>query len=147
MAKTTMRLKSRIDWNNPKNCDRLVFAVLHLTKNLSAKEMAKKSGLSETYIYKLRYGPAFGGPRHPRMLTMRLMLKAAGLTLTDAENEADRLGLLLDKVAAVPAEIAPKGPRKRLSRPSSMKPAFERIKVKDKSKKQPIPVTVRTYIQ
>lgn len=106
-------IKSNIDWSNPKNCDRLVFVILNMVRNVPTKKLAIASGLSESYLYSLKRGPKYGGARWPRAYTMRRILGAVGKTIGDAEKAAVKLGAVLDRVDRQPEALRVAAPKKQ----------------------------------
>lgn len=58
--------------------DRAIFAVLHAIKDMKASEVAKKSFVSASTVYKWRKGWQNGGTRFPQHMTLAAVARIAG---------------------------------------------------------------------
>lgn len=76
--KKRSKKKARADKPKYPELDRMVFDVIHELAGIAATELAEKSFLSASTISKIRRGPANGGTRYPRGITLQELARLAG---------------------------------------------------------------------
>lgn len=62
--------------------DRQIFEVLRLVRGLNHSEVARKAGISQSTVSKLRRSTKDGGTRFPHSVTLQAIAKAAGYKMT-----------------------------------------------------------------